>query len=244
MDELFQLPYGVIPACDVNTLEEFRELIKATCGIRGIVGYKVGCILALRYGLAALARVCREHTNLPLVYDHQKAGTDTPHLGEGFAKVCKEAGVVGVIIFPQSGPETGLAFVQAVREQGLTPILGGEMTHPRYLASNGGFLRNEAPTEMYTLGAEAGVEHFVVPGNKPDMVASYKKLLQDEIDQPIFLMPGIGSQGGQITSAFKASLGCPSYAIVGRAIYKAPNMTEAAEALCAEALEFQKEAKQ
>ena len=62
----------------------------------------------------------------------------------------------------------------------------------------------------------------------------YRLLLEKIIKEPKFLFPGIGKeyQGGDIIAAFEAVKPLPSYAIVGRAIYAAKNIREAAERLC------------
>ncbi|MGC9554129.1 MAG: orotidine 5'-phosphate decarboxylase / HUMPS family protein, partial [Thermoplasmatota archaeon] len=102
---LFETEHGVIVACDVSTLTDFCDLVEATCPVEGIVGYKVGAMLGLTYGLPALVREVRERCSLPVIYDHQKAGTDIPPMGAGFARVCSQAGIASFIIFPQAGPE-------------------------------------------------------------------------------------------------------------------------------------------
>lgn len=93
---------SVIPACDVPTLEEFEEIVKETADVEGIGGYKVGLELGLSYGLGRVVEVARKYTAKPIIYDHQKAGTDIPDTGKNFAEVCKRAGVDAVILFPQA----------------------------------------------------------------------------------------------------------------------------------------------
>ena len=229
MAELFSSKHGVIVACDVKTKDELNKLVKSTADVDGIVGYKVGFILGLKYGLRTVVKTVKKHTDLPVIYDHQKAGTDIPEMGLEFATICKDSGIEGVIIFPQSGPETETAFIKALKDTGLTPLVGGEMTHPRYLEKDGGFIRNNAPEEMYVNGAKSGAEFFIVPGNKPDQISNYARLLRGIIPQPKFCMPGIGRQGGDIESAFKATGGLPAYAIIGSAIYKSPDVRKSAE---------------
>ena len=235
---LFRRPTGVIPACDVVSLEAFKRLLEETSAIEGIVGYKLGCILTLAYGLPALVATAKEITDLPLIYDHQKAGTDIPDVAKEFAEICASAGISAAIIFPQAGPETGAAFVKALLERNLVPIVGGEMTHPKYLAKEGGFIRDEAPIEMYEVGAELGVTHFVIPGNRPESIERYSRTLSRIVDAPKFLMPGMGRQGGDVRTAFRAAGPNSCYAIVGSAIYRASNTSEAARRLCEEALGF------
>jgi len=233
---LFHLKHGIIPACDVNSLSELEKLVELTADIAGICGYKIGFSLSLSFGLPTVVDSIEKHTDLPVIYDHQKAGTDIPQMGELFARTCRESGVTGVIIFPQAGPVTEEAFIRALFNEGLIPLVGGEMTHPKYLEKDGGFIKNVE--EMYLTGARNDVTYFIGPGNKPERINHYLKLLKNEIPQPIFCMPGIGRQGGDIKSAFEATEGIPAYGIIGSAIYTAPNIRSAAKRFCDEALEF------
>jgi len=237
--KLFHLSHGVIPACDFLDINKFEELIKETSDIKGIVGYKIGMGLALKYGLPKLIKVTRNYTELPVIYDHQKAGTDIPQMGKLFAKVCSESGVKGVIIFPQAGPMTEENFIESLIENNCVPIVGGEMTHPKYLIKDGGFIRDDAPIDMYKNAANLGVKYFVLPGNKPDVIEKYNKLLSPIIERPNYCMPGIGRQGGDIKSAFKSLKNANAYAIIGSGIYKENNMRKAAENYCDEALEME-----
>ncbi len=236
--KVFHLKYGIIPACDVKSVSDLENLVELTAGIEGIVGYKVGFSLGLGHGLQTVVDTIEKHSDLPIIYDHQKAGTDIPQMGELFARTCKASGITGVIIFPQAGPVTEEAFISALFSEDLIPLVGGEMTHPRYLSSEGGFIRDEAVEEMYLTGARNGVTYFIGPGNKPERINHYVKLLKNEISQPMFCMPGIGRQGGDIKSAFEATEGLPAYGIVGSAIYGASDMREAAKKYCKEALEL------
>jgi Orotidine-5''-phosphate decarboxylase len=250
--ELFYRKYGIIPACDVDRLEDLEKLVKSTCDIDGIVGYKVGAILGLKYGLLTVVKSISRHTNLPIIYDHQKFGTDIPDIcGGSMLEVLKDSGIDIVIIFPQAGPATLKAAikgsddpkkqnVKGCYKYGLVPIVGGEMTHEKYLEESGGYLRNDAPERMYLDAAELGVEYFVVPGTKVDKMEKYRSLLSTIITEPKFLFPGIGNdyQGGDIVKAFAAVKPFPSYAIVGRSIYAAPDIKEATEKLCKIVQEF------
>ncbi|MDI6811361.1 MAG: orotidine 5'-phosphate decarboxylase [archaeon] len=236
MRKLFQLEHGVIPACDVYDIKTFGKLIEATCNLEGIVGYKIGAILGLKYGLPQLVSIMNEYTDLPVIYDHQKAGTDIPQMGEKFATICAEAGVKGVIIFPQAGPQTEAAFIDSLYEKKLIPLVGGEMTHPQYLTKEGGFIRDDAPVGMYTIAAEKGVEHFVIPGNKPEVIKQYHTLLSKIVKEPKYCMPGIGRQGGDIKSAFESLESAAAYAIIGTEIYEHKDMAAAARRFCDEAL--------
>ena len=240
IQELFRLKYGVIPACDVNTIQEFEDIIKDTSSVPGIVGYKIGAILALEHGLPCLAQVARKHTDFPLIYDHQKAGTDIPDMASRFALVCARNGVAGFILFPHAGPATEIAFIQSVLDAGLVPIVGGEMTHPQFLQAEGGFILDSGPEQMFRIATNAGVSAFVLPGKRVHSIQKYATMLGETVQNPIFMMPGIGRQGGDIQKAFEATGGHASYAIIGSSIYKSGDMQEAASRFCEVALQFDK----
>jgi orotidine-5'-phosphate decarboxylase len=233
---MFEKDYGVIVACDVKTLDELKKLVEATSSVNGIVGYKIGFILGLSYGLKNVVLTIRKVSKLPVIYDHQKASTDIPEMGSEFAAVMKNAGVDSAILFPQSGPATQEAFVKALINQGIVPMVGGEMTHPKYLEKDGGYIKDDSPEKMYINGAKAGAKFFIVPGNKTEAIRRYAKLLSS-ITKPRFCFPGIGRQGGDIEAAFEAC-GTSAYAIIGSSIYKAADPRKAANEFCKIALSF------
>jgi len=234
---MFEHEHGIIVACDVDDMEALKQLYDATHDIEGIVGYKIGANLALQYGLKNIMEEVK--FSLPVIYDHQKAGTDIPRMGEKFARACRNAGVKGVIIFPQAGPESEKAFIDSIIANEMVPMVGGEMTHTAYLAEEGGFLKDDAPSRIYEIAAKKGVEYFILPGNREEAMKRYHLLISGMINEPKYCMPGIGTQGGSVTKAFSILRGCPAYAIVGSAIYKSRDMRNAAQKFAREAMEFE-----
>ncbi|MCX6773575.1 MAG: orotidine 5'-phosphate decarboxylase [Candidatus Micrarchaeota archaeon] len=226
--KIIDMDRSIIPACDVETIEEFEELVKQTADVKGIGGYKVGFELGLGYGLPKVVETVRKYSDKPIIYDHQKAGTDIPDTGKNFAKVCKKAGVDTVIFFPQAGPETERAWIYHALDNGLKVIVGGRMTHSAYAVSEGGFITDNGAMEMYRIAARAGISNFVVPGNKPDVIKQVKELVEAEGVSPVFYAPGFVAQGGKIEDTTKVA-GEKWHAIVGRGIYKAKDMKKAAE---------------
>jgi orotidine-5'-phosphate decarboxylase len=155
-----------------------------------------------------------------------------------------------VILFPQAGPVTEYEWIRAAQERNLGVIVGGEMTHPRYLEGDfsegreknytgifeglgipfpvGGFIRNSAPDLMYIIAARMGVDNFIVPGNKPERILHYKGLVMEwGVRDPMFFSPGFITQDGSISAGAKAA-GRKFHPIVGRALTNAKNMKEAA----------------
>lgn len=234
---LFEISHGIIVACDVKSVDELKQLVLSTTDMEGIVGYKLGFLLGLRYGLSDVVSLIKDNSDLPVVYDYQKAGTDIPDMAEDFAQLMRSCSVDSAIIFPQAGPKTQEAFTLALKRHGVVPMVGGEMTHPQYLIKDGGYIRDNAPEEIYSRAAKLGVEYFIVPGNKPDAISKYAELLAAA--NPKFCFPGIGRQGGDMQQAFRACQGFDAYAIIGSAIHKASDMRTAAKKFCETALGFE-----
>ena len=231
MTDIIDVDRSVIAACDVNDIEHHERVVRDTADVKKIGGYKVGFSLALKYSLPKIVEVTREYTDKPVIYDHQKAGTDIPYTGGNFAKVCSEAGVDAVILFPQAGPETQKQWIEAAQEENLGIIGGGLMTHPKYKRSEGGYLADEALMEMYLKSAEKGVKNFVVPGNRPNDIKEIRKELKNNGGvNPVFYAPGFVAQGGEIADATEAA-GKKWHAIVGRAIYQADDIEKSAKEL-------------
>ena len=224
------IPYdrSIIVAADVDSIR-LRTLVKKTCLIEGIGGYKIGLQLALQLGLPDIVARVKDHTNLPLIYDHQKAGNDIPETGAKFARVCKNAGVDAVILFPFAGAKSERDWIKACQDLGLGVIVGAHMTQPEFLFFEGGFLSNDAPEKIFTIAANSGVRDFVVPGNKAGYVIKYRRLLEDIVGIGQFRLyaPGFITQGGEI-SEFTAVAGMYWHAIVGRDIYNAVDISNAA----------------
>lgn len=234
---MFEREYGIIVACDVESLEKLKELVEKTKDIEGIVGYKIGANLALQYGLKNIMEAI--DFSLPVIYDHQKAGTDIPYIADKFAVACKMANIKGVIIFPMAGPKSEEAFIEAIFKHGMIPLVGGEMTHPCYLAEDRGFIVDYAPSTMYEIAAKKGVDYFILPGNKEEALKKYHLFITSIASKPKYCMPGIGRQGGEIKKAFSILYGYSCYAIIGSAIYGSKDIRKAAKNFAKEAMEFE-----
>lgn len=231
---MFEQHSGIVLACDVESLDALSSLAKLSEHAPTVVGFKVGFSIALRFGLSRAVEVIRVSSDLPIIYDHQKAGTDIPQMGQQFARVCSEADVQAVILFPHAGPKTLEAFVSSAFEHGLVPIVGLSMTHPAYLQSDGGFIADEAPQRICELAVGLGVKCFVLPGTKPKLVAQFAAGPLASVEDAAIMMPGIGRQGGDIASAFRAAKPHQRYAIIGSAIYKSQDPLAAVKSFVAE----------
>ncbi len=230
MKKIIKADRSVIVACDVN-IDQLDELVDQTYSVPGIGGYKIGLSLVSAWGLRCIMNKIRSSTmELPVIYDHQKAGTDIPKLGSLFAKRCSFEALKGVILFPFGGAATEREWIKACKGEGLTVLVGGHMTQPEFLVSEGGFIADDAPERIFKIAMEYGVRDFVVPGNKVEFVKKYRKLFVDELGEGEFTLyaPGFVGQGGVITETGKVA-GKNWHAIVGSAIYTAKDKAVAAQ---------------
>lgn len=223
---------SVIVAADVQA-ESLTRLVNSTCVVEGIGGYKIGLELALGQGLPRVVGLMKDLTDLPIIYDHQKAGNDAPDMGAKFARVCRESGVDAVVLFPFGGATTEREWIRACQDAGLGVLVGGHMTYPEFLYLEGGFIEDEAPERIFRIAVQEGVRDFVVPGSKIEYVEKYRNLFEG-------LLTGSGEEfhlyapgGGQI-SEFARSAGEKWHVIVGSAIYKAVDIKSAAEEMTKE----------
>lgn len=227
MNKIIKHNKSIIPSCDVPDLKKLKKLVKETCHVKGIGAYKIGLELCLRFGIPSVVDAIRKYTRLPIIYDHQKAATDIPELGEKFAKAVK--GVNAVILFPFTGPETEKAWIKACKKAKLGVIVGGEMTHKGFLDTEDGFINPLVPLKIYEVASRFGINDYVVPGNKPGKIRMYKAFLEARGIKPVFYSPGLIAQGGNISESAKAAERW--HAIVGRALYNSKNINKTAKEL-------------
>ncbi|MDO8513506.1 MAG: hypothetical protein Q7S37_03310 [bacterium] len=215
-------PNGIAIACDVES-EEVTVLVKATHQVPGVSAFKVGITLSGgNEGLKRKVGRIKAITNKPIVYDHQKAGTDIPQMGVKFAKMLKAAGVDEVILFPLAGPTTQIAWTEACREAGLEVLVGAHMTHAQFLVCEGGYIADDAPERIFRLAVGLGVRNFVVPGNKVEFVKKYFDLIDGLVPRGRFFRlwaPGFIDQLGVISETAKVA-GPYFTPIIGSGVYE------------------------
>lgn len=227
---------GIVPALDVDSVDALKRVVEATTEVDGVVGYKLGMSGALRLGLPGAVAAIRELSDLPIVYDHQKAGADIPDMARKFSALCSEAGVSSLILFPLAGERAVREFVGGALDVGLVPIVGGDLPFPEYHVSGGGYVADDTLARILVLAAECGATDFVLPAHDNALIRQRCELLKNLVDAPGVYLPGIGPLGGSVPEAFAAAEGCRRYAVVGRAIAAAEDPGEAALRLGEQAL--------
>lgn len=226
MEVIIDRDKSIIPACDVP-FKKFEEIVVETRDVEKVGAYKIGFSLGLSEGLHGIVQRVRDYgCKKPIIYDHQKAGTDIPDMGIKFADVLATAEVDAAIIFPQAGPQTEKTWIKALQDRSIKVIVGGIMTHPMYVRSEGGYIADEAIMEMYLISAELNVNNFVVPGNRPEDIKKIREKLEEKGIMPTFYAPGFIKQGGTISETTKVA-GDKWHAIIGRAINQAEDIKKA-----------------
>lgn len=231
----FRARHGIIVALDADSVDACKRTLDLTTGIEGVVGYKFGMTMALRLGLAQSVRELRAHTDLPLLYDHQKAGPDVFDMAAKFSALAAEAKVDGLILFPVAGPRAVERFVGEAIKRGILPLVGGDLPFPDYNVAGGGYVADDALERIIDRAIEVGADHFVIPGNTPEKLRYHAARLKPKLKAPVFVVPGIGPLGGRIGDLVAAAGGCSVYGVVGRAVYGAADQAAAARALVDEA---------
>src|SRR3989344_2735929 len=124
-----------------------------------------------------------------------------------FAQKIKNAGCDAVILFPFAGPETQARWTEACQEAQLDVLIGGVMTHDKFLVSEGGYVSDDASEKIFRLACRQGVYRFVVPGTKVDWVKRLRAMLDAELGASCFDLyaPGFITQGGDISECGKAA---------------------------------------
>lgn len=215
MGDIISLDKSIIPACDVETLEQLKKIVSVTKDVEGIKAFKVGFDLGYGFSVPDVVETIKnEYPDAIVIFDHQKAGTDVPFTGEKFARRMKESGVDAAILFPrEDDPITQYIWTNELLERDIKVIIGGELTHKP---------ATKEQEQIYWNAVFQGVTDFVVPGNKPDRVKFYTEKFQKgfKIDS-INYSPGFVAQGGNISDAAKVA-GDKWHAICGRAVYN-PN---------------------
>ena len=223
---------GIVPALDIDSHEHLEVVVRETSKREGVAGYKLGLTSVLRFGLAESVRRLRDLTDLPILYDHQKAGPDMPDMAVKYTAMCKEADVDGLILFPVAGPTAVDGFVGEAVRAGLIPVVGGEIPVPDYGVSGGGYMADDALDRILVRAVHNKADHFVLPAHDLAKIQRWSKWIAANVDSPLVLLTGFGALGGSIETSFAAASVCKRrFAIVGRLITGAKSPGDAAAKL-------------
>lgn len=219
----------IVVACDMDDIAVLRRVVEATCRHPSIAGYKIGTTLGLRHGLTAVVDVIRHYSDAHIIYDHQKGGNDISAMGGPFARTIWNAGITSAILFPFVGPISLFAWVGAMVDYGISPIIGAHMTHPG--ATD--YLVPQVCESILDGACNLGVTSFVLPRNNPDVAGRIAGVIRGWLpdNEVTFYVPGITALRTD-TQALRQVLGCANLiAIVGRTIVSSSDPVKAMDNL-------------
>lgn len=226
---MFKGEMGIVPALDIDSHEQLEMVVRETTKREGVAGYKLGLTSVMRFGLKESMRRLRDLTDLPVLYDHQKAGPDMPDMAVKYTALCKEAEVDGLILFPVAGPTAVDGFVGAAIRSGIVPVVGGEIPVPDYGVSGGGYMLDDALDRILARAVDNKADHFVLPAHDVAKIKRWSNWIAGNVKKPVVLLTGFGALGGSIETSFAAAAACPRrFAIVGRLITNAKAPGDAA----------------
>ena len=233
MSKLIKRNNGMIVACDFNTLDELGNVIESVEGIEDIVGLKIGFQLGWYNRVPEVVDYIRDkNENLVIISDPQKAGNDTFHMVSRVVDANLDAKVDALIIFPLAGgPDVEMAYIAQCQENNLPLMVGARLTEKCFFTDEGGFIPRESVDSVFKIAAETGVEHFVLPGNRPKELKHYVDLIDKK--KATYYLPGFGKgyQGGDFLTVHGALCDKTWHPIVGRSIYEAKDIRKAANDL-------------
>lgn len=224
-----EAPRSLIVDADVDP-DRFAGLLDHIGAVDGLAAYKIGFEVGLGLGLQeATEAVYAVDESARTIYDHQKAGTAAPDTAEAFSRTMERGGVDAAILFPFTGPLVEEAYIKALQDKGIDVIVGARMTHKMLTEREGGYITDNAFLMMYQQAIDLGVRDFVVPGDKPNVVAHLKRFFDSAMGSGEFSLFGRGfvDQEGSISEAGQAA-GESWHAIVGPGITQALDPREAA----------------
>ncbi len=205
-----------------SDLLEFGEALLDHTGAY-VCGVRFGRQTVLNLGLSFTRRLTRRvHAgDLPCIIDDKLS--DIGSTNEAIARAYYRLGFDAIIVNPSSGWKGGLEPVYRLsRKGGQGVIVLAYMSHPGAKETFGQRVFNGAsrkPTYQYEKYARKAVDWdsdgIVVGATRPNIIRKLKPIVKGKV--PIY-SPGIGTQGGDITSARKAG---SDYFIIGRSITKA-----------------------
>lgn len=219
MAKMLKGEMGIVPALDIDSHDQLELVVRETSKRAGVAGYKLGLTSVMRFGLKESMRRLRDLTDLPILYDHQKAGPDMPDMAVKYTAMCKDADVDGLILFPVAGPTAVDGFVGEAVRAGIVPVVGGEIPVPDYGVSGGGYMLDDVLDRILARAVTNNANHFVLPAHDVTKIKRWSKWIAENVQSPVALLTGFGALGGSVETSFAAAAACPRrFAIVGRLI--------------------------
>jgi len=184
---------------------------------RYVDGIKIGVPAMLSLGLDAVAELIEGWSEkFFFICDPKMA--DIGYINRVVGEILYDAGFDGIIAHAAVGAEDGLLPVVKLAEERGRGVLGlCAMSH-----GGAGEHLNRHTDELLQIATKAGVDGFVLPANRPDLIGMARKGFPGKL----VFSPGVGVQGTPFGSALRAGA---DFEIVGRSITGAEKPGEKAK---------------
>lgn len=223
MNNFFGTPNTrIMFAADLPTYDGNARILDQVSDAIDVI--KINCPLVYREGLRVISRL-QDRFQRPVFAD-LKVG-DVPHTNAAIVALARDAGAAAIMVHAFTGPDGIEAAIEA-SQQKLGIICQIELTNP------GGKIFN-APisNDMAKLAGSCRIFGVQAPGNRPDRIAAIREIVGPE---RTIVCCGVGAQGGNYGKVINSG---GSYAIIGRAIYNAPDPAKAVHAILNDDKRFQ-----
>ncbi len=200
----------IIFAADLDTYDENAAVLEKIASHVDVI--KVNCPLLYREGPQVMARL-RDSFAKPVFADIKIA--DVPHTDRAIIDIVRQNGGAAAMVHGFVGPDALEACLDASRGE-IGIIVQLELTNP-----GGRLFTAPLADDMAALAASLGVYGMQAPGNRPQRIQRIRHIVGAE---PVLVCCGVGAQGGHYREVLEAG---GTYAIIGRAIYLAPDPRQA-----------------
>jgi orotidine-5'-phosphate decarboxylase len=212
---------GLSPAQRV--VKHCRELIRSVCDVCVAVKPQVACFEVLGpEGWGALSTVVREAQSAGMLVIADAKRGDVPHIARQYALAFyRQIGADAVTVSPYMGRDSVEPFVWEARSRGCGVFVCVHTSNPgasdfQDLLTDSGPVHHRVASMVTELGqggvGKTGLTDVgaVVGATRPDVLPELRRLMPASI----FLLPGIGAQGGRVDHLGAAFAPGPSGALV------------------------------
>jgi len=154
----------------------------------------------------------------PVICDFKVA--DIPNTVRLIAEQAFNRGASGLIVHAFTGSDSLKSAIEVAGDRDVFVVT--EMSHP-----GGQEFTAPLAEEFAAMAVSEGASGVIAPATRPERIATIRKIIGDLL----ILSPGVGAQGGSISSAIRNGA---DHIIVGRSIYNAENPRQVTESLIKE----------
>jgi orotidine-5'-phosphate decarboxylase len=172
--EIFNLKNGIM--IDINDPEQtiIENILAVTKELDYVAGYRIGARLAIKNGLKDAVSLIKKHTSKPLLYDHQKFGSEVPEISSSdILDDVRDCGVDGIVILPLAGMRALDSIINKCNKIELLPVVCGDLSYYGYFNSEGGYIESNIQQKIYLDAANFGVSHMIMSCNRVERIKIY-----------------------------------------------------------------------